>query len=177
MQNCLGSPGVYVYVLRCLNIKLFYLDGTSVPGAQDGSQDWFVIKVGKAGPGKAGDGSMEKRLYTEQKEVQKWRGQADAPPKINSIDGRDLMMCFVGPEWVAAEDDIRNRLGPALGVGLVKNKEQRAVVQMCEIITRRWTPSSPKVGRSRLAGAGVRFSGRKANLSPKATRSDRRSSS
>ena len=132
LQNCLGSPGVYVYVLRCLNIKLFYLDGTSVPGAQDGSQDWFVIKVGKAGPGKAGDGSMEKRLYTEQKEVQKWRGQADAPPKIDSIDGRDLIMCFVGPEWVAAEDDIRNRLGPALGVGLVKNKEQRAVVQMCE---------------------------------------------
>ena len=123
LEECLARPGVYVYVLRCFNIKLFKLDGTPVPGP------WFVIKVGKAGPGKAGDGSMEKRLYTEQKEVQKWRGKPDAP-KIDLI--RDLIMCFVGPEWVAAEDDIRNRLGPALGVGLVEDKTQKAVLKMCK---------------------------------------------
>ena len=67
-------------------------------------------------------------MYTEQKEVQKWRGKPDAP-KIVLID--DLIMCFVGPEWVAAEDDIRNRLGPALGVGLVEDKTQKAVKRMC----------------------------------------------
>lgn len=125
LEACLDRPGVYVYDLRCLNIKLFKLNGTPVPGP------WFVIKVGKAEAGKAGAGSMAGRLYTEQKEVQKWRGEPRAP-RIDSIDGRDLMMCFVGPEWAAAEIDIRKRLGPALGWGLVEDKEQRAVTQMCE---------------------------------------------
>lgn len=102
IKDCMELPGIYVYHVRCLVVKL------------ENTEEWSVVKVDKAEANQTSK-CINDRLTNESRDIMEWRG--NPKPSITKDNNRDIVACFTGQTWTSEEKFIRERLGLPLGKG------------------------------------------------------------
>ena len=127
-KDCLSRPGIYVYHVGCLTVT--FIDTTS---GQKYSQEWCVVKVGKAEEGKSSK-CINDRLRSECEDIRRWKGSPEAPritaAHLSDENVGDIVACFHGSNFAACERKVREYLGLPVGAGRIVEGQEDVLRQM-----------------------------------------------